>query len=470
MVGPTAAVQAAEAGGARRARVPERAGPDDLRELAVDRTGVPWQFGVLLVLDRPLDPAELRRALTDRIRAVPRLRRRLVRTPPLCGRPVWVDDPGFTLERHVREVRCAGPLTDGALHDVAVRAVGTRLSLRRSPWEALVVTGTTGDRGALIVVCHHVLADGMGGLAALGALVDDGLVPGDPPAHDDDFPRPAPTVGRLFVDALATRARTLRHLRREVRRLRDALGELRATHAPRPPRSSLNRPVGARRALRVVRVDLGDVHAAAHRHGGTVNDVLLTAIGGALGALLRGRGDEVDEVVASVSITARPRRDTTDLGNAVGVLPVGLPTSGPPAARLREVARRTAAGRQRTRGASASVLGPMIRLAAAVGVLPWIVDHQRVVTTFVTNLRGPRAPLTLLGARVGEIVPITTTTGNVPVVFGALSYAGTLAVTVVADPDVCPELDTLVAALRADLAAVLSAPGVRDRGGADPGR
>ncbi|MCF7548625.1 wax ester/triacylglycerol synthase domain-containing protein [Pseudonocardia sp. WMMC193] len=465
MIVPTAAAWAA-----RRAPVPERAGPDDLRESAVDRAGVPWQFGVLLVLDRPLDPAEVRRVLAVRIRAVPRLRRRLVRTPPLCGRPVWVDDPGFAIERHVREVRCAGPLTDDVLRDVAVRAVGTRLSWQRSPWEALVVTGTTGDRGALVVVCHHVLADGMGGLAALAALVDDGLAVGDPPAHDDGFPRPAPTVAQLVVDALATRARTLRDLPGEVRRIREALGELRATQAPRPPRSSLNRPVGARRALRVVRVDLGAVHAAAHRHGGTVNDVLLTAIGGALGELLRGRGDQVDEVVAAVSITARPRADATLLGNAVGVLPVGLPTSGPPAARLREVARRTATGRRRARGASAAVLGPMIRLAAAVGVLRCIVDHQRSVTTFVTNLRGPRAPLTLLGARIGEIVPITTTTGNVPVVFGALSYAGTLAVTVVADPDVCPELDALVAALRADLVALLAAPGVPDHRAGDPGR
>ena len=84
----------------------DRAGADDLLELAVDRGSVPWQVSALLLLDRPLDPAELRAALARRVHTVPRLRRRLVRTPFLCGRPIWVDDPGFALDRHVRHVRC----------------------------------------------------------------------------------------------------------------------------------------------------------------------------------------------------------------------------------------------------------------------------------------------------------------------------------------------------------------------------
>jgi diacylglycerol O-acyltransferase len=87
-------------------------------------------------------------------------------------------------------------------------------------------------------------------------------------------------------------------------------------------------------------------------------------------------------------------------------------------------------------------------------MLPWFLDYQHLITTFVTNLRGPEQPVTLLGARVREIVPVTTTTGNVPVVFGALSYAGVLIPTVVADPDICPELDALVTDLRAELDAL----------------
>jgi diacylglycerol O-acyltransferase len=431
----------------------ERAQPDDMLELAVDRGSVPWQVGALLVLDRPLDPAEVRVALAERVRAVPRLRRKLVRTPPLCGRPVWVDDPHFAVDRHLREVRCPGSPDEAALYDAAVRAVGTRLSLRRPPWEAVIVTGLPEGRGALVVVFHHVLADGVGGLAVLAQLVD-----GAPRAAAAGFPRRPPTVRSLFLDALAGRARAVAHLPRGLRRVRDAVSELRSTRAPRAPRSSLNRPTGSRRALRVVRTDLAAVRTAAHRHGGTVNDVVLAAVGGALGALLTRRGESVDRVVVSVPISARSRTEADRLGNAVGVLPVAVPTSGPAVARLADLARRTAGRRVAPRAASAPLLDAGFRLIAATGALPWLLDHQRLVTTFVTNLRGPESPVTLLGARVLDVVPVTTTTGNVPVVFGALSYAGALTLTVVADPDACPEIDAVADDLRTELDTLGASP------------
>lgn len=144
-------------------------------------------MGALLVVDGPLDPAVVRDALADRVRAIPRLRRRLVRTPPLCGRPVWVDDPEFAVERHLRVIPCPGPRDEAALHETAMQAVGTRLSLQGPPWVAAVVTGLGGDRGALLVVFHHVLADGMSGLALLAQLVD-----GAPQVAEDDFPRQWP--------------------------------------------------------------------------------------------------------------------------------------------------------------------------------------------------------------------------------------------------------------------------------------
>ena len=427
----------------------DRARPDDLLELAVDRVSVPWQVGALLVLDRPLDPTAVHRALAERVRAVPRLRRTLVRTPPLCGRPIWVDDPEVTVERHVREVRCPDPADEAALHDVAMQAVGTRLPLNRPPWAAVIVTGLAEDRGALVIVFHHVLADGVGGLAVLAQLVD-----GAPPARDDRFPRQPPTRKRLLTDALAGRTRALVHLRRGVRQVRDAVRELRSTRAPRAPRTSLNRPTGPRRALRVVRIDLAAVHTAAHRHGGTVNDAVLTTVGGALGKLLARRGERVEDVVVSVPISARRQTNAERLGNAVGVLPVAVPTQGTPAARLAALARRTAGRNVAPRAASAVLLDAGFRLVAATGLLPRLLDHQHMITTFVTNLRGPEQPVRLLGARVREVVPVTTTTGNVPVVFGALSYAGVLTLTVVADPDTCPELDELVTDLRAELDAL----------------
>ena len=343
----------------------DRARPDDLLELAVDRGSVPWQIGALLVLDRPLDPTAVHHALAERVRAVPRLRRKLVRTPPLCGRPIWADDPEFAVERHVREVRCPDPADDAALHDVAMQAVGTRLPLSRPPWAVVIVTGLAEDRGALVMVFHHVLADGIGGLAVLARLID-----GAPPAQDDRFPRQPPTRRVLLTDALTARARAVLHLFRGLRQVRDAVSELRSTRAPRAPRTSLNRPTGPRRALRVVRIDLAAVRTAAHLHGGTVNDVVLTTVGGALGKLLARRGERVDEVVVSVPISSRRETNADRLGNAVGVLPVAVPAQGTPAARLAALARRTAGRRPAPRAASAVLLGAGFRLIAATGALP----------------------------------------------------------------------------------------------------
>ena len=96
-----------------------------------------------------------------------------------------------------------------------------------------------------------------------------------------------------------------------------------------------------------------------------------------------------------------------------------------------------------------------------------MIDRQRLIITFVTNLRGPDAPA-LVHARVGEVARVTTTVGNVPVVFGALSYAGALSLTVLADPDACPELDALAADLRAEVDA-LSTSAPEDTSGAVPG-
>jgi diacylglycerol O-acyltransferase len=96
----------------------------------------------------------------------------------------------------------------------------------------------------------------------------------------------------------------------------------------------------------------------------------------------------------------------------------------------------------------------VFRLAAGLHLFKWAIDRQRLVNTFLTNMRGPTTPLTIGGARVVRIVPVTITAGNVTVAFAVLSYAGTLGITVIIDPDAFPELDLLVEALHGELAAI----------------
>jgi uncharacterized membrane protein YhhN len=248
---------------------------------------------------------------------------RLRRAPPGCGRPFWADDPAFDLRHHVRPRPCPPPGDERALLEVAAAVTGEPLPRSRPLWSAAFVTGLAGGSTGLVIVMNHVLADGIGGLAVLARLVDG--IPGLPPGHPERtrFPVPAPSARTLAADAWAGRARSLAHPARSLRTIQQGLAELGGTRPPRTlPPTSLNRPTGPQRRLDVVAADLAAVRDLGHAHGGTVNDVILAAIAGALRALLASRGEQLDLVTASVPVSARPAATGGQLGNQVGVMPV----------------------------------------------------------------------------------------------------------------------------------------------------
>src|SRR6266542_2914287 len=149
---------------------------------------------------------------------------------------------------------------------------------------------------------------------------------------------------------------------------------------------------------------------------------------------------------------ARPHPSSTRrLGNQVGVIPIEVPAAGDPVDRLPAIVRASRARKAAPRGASAALLAPAFRFLARLGVLGRLIGRQRLVNTFVTNLPGPSHRLSFLGAPITEVIPVSGTTGNVTVAFAVLSYAGTLVVTLVADPDRCPDLPVLAVELQTQL-------------------
>jgi diacylglycerol O-acyltransferase len=436
----------------------ERTSPIDLMELACDLPGSPMQVAAVLVLGNASASGltAVRDAIGHRIQAVPRLRQRLVRTAFAAGRPIWVDDPDFDIRNHVDTVECPAPADETALLGVAADIITRKLPANRPLWSATLVTSLTGGRAALIVMLHHVLADGIGGLAVLGRLVDG--APATP--GTTDFPRPAPGNGALFREAYGTRLRAFTHLPAGVRRLRSAVAELAVRGTGGPPRSSLNQPTGARRGLAVARADLAAVQRTAHEHGATVNDVVLAAVTGALHAVLRDRGENVDRFVISVPVSGRREATTADLGNQVGVIPVPVTAVGDPHQRLAAIAHTTRNRRPAAPTASTALLGPAFRILARLGAFRWFVDRQRLVTTMVTNLRGPGVPLSFLTSPITDVIAVSQITGNVTVAFAVMSYAGTLVVTAIADPQHCPDLPLLVARLQSELDLLTSGQAV----------
>src|ERR1700757_2950131 len=186
---------------------PDRASAADLMQFATGDGRAAGHIGAVLMLDGApgFSVAEARRVLDERIRAVPRLRQRLYRAPPGCGRPYWADDPAFDFDEHVRQVCCPPPGDERALLDLAAAQLAEPMPRSRPLWSATFVTGLADGGTGLLVIVDHVLADGVAGLAVLGMLVDQ--VAEAAQARADRFPVPAPGVWELAVDAWRGRLR-----------------------------------------------------------------------------------------------------------------------------------------------------------------------------------------------------------------------------------------------------------------------
>ncbi|WP_111721409.1 wax ester/triacylglycerol synthase domain-containing protein [Homoserinimonas sp. OAct 916] len=413
---------------------------DDLMSLVSERGSTPMQVGAVLLLDARagLDPASVIELLARRVVSVPRLRQRLQKTPFGCGRPVWVDDPAFEIANHVTSLPCPEPRGELEVLGLAAKLIGSELSRSRPLWAATLVTDTATGEAALILVFHHVLADGIGGLAVLANLVD-----GAPETVNTGFPLPDPSRGQLAVDAARGRIRSLRRIPTAIRRIGSAVAELRPAARVSAAPTSLNRSTGARRSFARIRVDVNRIHDVAHAHRATVNDVVLTAVAGALHRLLASRGEQADVIVISVPFSARRQASAGDLGNQSGVIPLAIRGTGDPATRLEAVAALTRAAKLKPPGASTLLLGPLFRLLARMGLYEWFIARQKMIHTFASTLRGPETQLSLLSCPITEIIPLSVPTGNITVSFVVLSYAGNLVVTIAAEPDTCPDLPTL---------------------------
>lgn len=422
----------------------DRVSPNDLMQRALDVGPLPMHVGALLVLDGTPDLSAVRAAIGARLGALDRLRQRLVRTPPGFGRPVWVD-AAPDLTAHVSAVPCPTPGDEAALLEVAVAHYTTPLPPDRPLWRAVLIPGLTGGRSALLLVLHHTLTDGVGGLALLAALADDAHPPAPRP-----FPRPAPGWRALAWDAWSERARGLAQAAATLRALRPAATELGGGGRPRATPCSLLRPLRPALAVRMCRVPLEPLLASARAHGATVNDAVLAAVVRTLGTVLEGRGEPVEDLVVSVPVTSRTAGAAGT--NRVGVMPVALPTRGDVVDLMTRVAAVTGPRKGASRGSSTALSRPAFRLLAALGVLRPLVRRQTMINTFVTNVRGPADRLRLAGAVVAEVLPLGIVSGNVTVAFTVLSYAGTLTVAVAAEPAACPDLDALHGLLQDDLA------------------
>jgi WS/DGAT/MGAT family acyltransferase len=437
-------------------RLEYQGGPEHVAGLCV------VESGPLLSRNGELDLAMVRRRLESRLANVPVLRQIVHTPPPLCGPALWVDDAGFSIDRHIRSLAVAPPGDEASLLETAENILRPPLDRTHPLWELWFLTGVEGGRLGLLFKVHHAIADGLGVVALVASLFD--LDPGapDPPVVAWS-PAPVPAAWGLLNDNLSVRLTTavsvLAHPLDRMHSAGAALRDAKELFDTRnsAPRSSLNVVVGPGRRHRVIHLELEPAREVAHRHGAKVNDVLLAIVTGGIRELLVARGENVDgiELVAAIPATLRSAETARGLGNAAGGLAVRLPVGEPNATkRLQSIAVATRLAKTQQH---ASRVQGLMDWVAATGLSQEFVKRQRMINFIVTNVPGPPTPLYVAGARIDDVMPLVGTAGNVTLVFAALSYCGRISLVVNADAASCPDIDVLAAAMertREDLVGV----------------
>jgi diacylglycerol O-acyltransferase / wax synthase len=437
--------------------------------LRVEDQGLPMHVAALGILEgAPLldQSGELRleaiRAhLQQRLHLAPRLRQ-VLHTPGL-GPPVWVDDAGFEITEHVKARAVPAPGDEAALLEACSALNEPPLDRTRPLWEMWLLTGLADGTVGLLVRLHHVVADGIAALALIGALFDPAPYT-PPPVAPPWNPRPLAGTRELLadnllwrMDALYRTVTALRHPLAILRRLAGLLGQLgQLIREGSAPRVSLNRQVGERRRLVLVRADLERTKAVAHAHGAKVNDVVLAAVAGGARRLLEHRGELRPGLSLKVSVAAslRGTGDEPALGNRVGIMLGPVPVDeADPIRRLERIARTTAERKRRP------PYQPAGRLAQRWMVR--VMSHQRLVNLLASNLPGPPIPMYLAGARILEVFQVGVVQGNITVSVGVLSYAGQLNFDVVGDADAVPDLTLFAEGMSDSLREVGVTTGLR---------
>jgi diacylglycerol O-acyltransferase len=422
--------------------------------------------------------------IVSRLHLVPRYRQRLAFVPMDQGRPVWVDDPHFNPNFHVRHTALPSPGREQQLKRLAGRVFSQALDRSRPLWELWLVEGLIGNGFALLSKTHHALVDGVSGVDIATVLFDVSPDPMPVAAPEHEWiPRPLPSGAQLLADALLERATvpgeivrgvraTLRGPRQVATRLAHAMGGVGAVAKAglqMAPSSPLNVHIGPHRRFTWVRADLDQFKAVKNALGGTVNDVVLASVAGALGRYLRLRGESTEDLVlrAMVPVSVRADVERGALGNRVAAmwapLPVGL---SDPVQRLLSISRDMEGVKDSGQAVGAEVLTQLSGFAppTIMAQAARLQARQRLFNLVVTNVPGPQFPLYMLGRQLEAMYPMVPLAENQALGIAILSYNGQLNFGLNADYDALPDLEALADELRASTEELVAAAGESPRG------
>ena len=438
-------------------------------------------IGSVAIFEAPAPEYEaLSRMIWAHLPSVPRYRQTVHFVPFALGRPVWVDDPHFNLPYHLRRTALASPGGDEELRNLVGRVMSQQLDRGKPLWEMWIVEGLSDGRWAIITKVHHCMVDGVSGTELLTEILDSERDPQLPPL-DAWHPERQPVGAELAVHALARRTvspyEQLRAVRSTARSPSRAARTAAATVcglwsmagvvAP-PPSSSLNGAIGPHRRWAWARSQLSDVKRVRSAFGGTVNDVVLTAIAGGFRLLLAGREESSQRDVRTlVPVSVRSNEERGAYNNRVSAIFANLPVG------IEDPLERLAAMRaqmEHLKHSGEAVAGDVLvalsgfapAMLLALGLRAATRMPQHSVNTVTTNVPGPQRPLYAAGRRLLECFPYVPIAGHVRIGVAIFSYDGGLMFGVTGDYDEASDIDVLCDGIEASMRELVAAA---ERGG-----
>jgi WS/DGAT/MGAT family acyltransferase len=444
-----------------------------------------YEAGPLRTADGGVDIARIREYVDSRLHRIPRYRQ-VLHEVPIDGHPAWVDDQHFNIDYHVRHTSLPRPGDDAQLKRLSGRIMSQQLDRSKPLWEMWIVEGLAGgDRFALISKVHHCMVDGMSSVDLLEVLLTPQPTPAvEPPPRW--IPRPVPSRWDLVQAETVRRVRapfeTIAGFRRVLSEVEDPRSNLRSmmravrdtvrVSLRRTSDTPLNQPIGPHRRFDWLAMSVADVKAVKNALGGSLNDVVLATVAGAVREYLEGRHVNVENlefrVMAPVSVRAGEERGT--LGNRVSAWVVDMPIAErDPRRRLESIREATARLKESKQALGADLLSQAVSWTPStlLSLGSRMVLRALPFNLVVTNVPGPQVPLYLLGARMLENygqVPLTDYLGLGIVLF---SYAGRLCWGFNADWDLVPDLADFVRATEKSFRELCAAAGVTPGARAD---
>jgi diacylglycerol O-acyltransferase len=459
--------------------VTDRLSPLDVSFLYMETPTTAMHVGGVAVLDPPADGFDYDRLcelISQRIGLVPRYRQKVRWVPGRLANPVWVDDPDFDVTYHVRRSALPKPGNREQLKELVARLQSRQLDRNRPLWEIYLVEGLEDGKVAIVTKTHHAMVDGVSAVD-IGTVILD-LEPTPRAVPDDDWtPRQEPgAVGLLAAavsDLLTKPSGALDTARTAVGDVRATAGKVAAVAggvlaqarvmARQAPGTPLNVPIGEQRRFGMADTLLEDYKTVRRAHGGTVNDVVLATVGGALRTWLLTRGEKVTPttvVRAMVPVSVRADAEKGELGNRVSSYFVDLPVGEASAVmRLHQVSFAMRGHKESGSSVGADALVQLSGFAPptihALGARTASVMTRRLFNLVVTNVPGPQFPLYAAGARMLSMYPVVPLAKNQAVSIGLTSYDGGVFYGLNADRDAMPDIDVLASCLEESLAELL---------------